>query len=172
MNAKGGDGKLYRVGRVWRPMGQRPVSIFLLIPPPIQFALTFLAGLALNWFFHWRPEWTEIEGVRWIGWVVAAAGIVLFFFAGRGLEVRQASDGSDHIVIGGAHAWSRNPAYLGLIFAYAGVALGLGVVWPLVLLILPFASLNWVVIPFEEACQLEILGQEYARYCRIVRRWI
>jgi hypothetical protein len=39
-------------------------------------------------------------------------------------------------------------------------------------LVLPFASMNWVVIPFQEACQLEILGQEYARYCRTVRRWV
>jgi protein-S-isoprenylcysteine O-methyltransferase Ste14 len=70
-----------------------------------------------------------------------------------------------------AHAWSRTPETSGLIFVYAGVALGLGRVWPLVR-ILPFASMNWVVIPFEEARVLAISGQEYARYCRTVRRWI
>jgi protein-S-isoprenylcysteine O-methyltransferase Ste14 len=134
--------------------------------------VTFLVGLALNWFFPWRPEWTEIEGVGWIGWIAAAAGIVLFFSTIRGLEVQVNADGSERIVIGGAHAWSRNPQDLAFIFVYAGVALGLGRVWPLVLLILPFASMNWVVIPFEEACLLAISGQEYARYCRIVRRWV
>jgi len=42
-------------------------------------------------------------------------------------------------VVGGAHAWSRNPRYLSLTIIYAGVALALGKAWPLVLVVLPCA---------------------------------
>ena len=70
------------------------------------------------------------------------------------------------------HGWSRNPISLPLTLVYAGVALGLDRILALVLLILPFASMNWIVIHFEESRLRQIFGQEYADYCRRVRHWI
>jgi protein-S-isoprenylcysteine O-methyltransferase Ste14 len=62
--------------------------------------------------------------------------------------------------------------YLSLTAIYLGVALALWSAWPLVLVVLPWASINWVVIPFEEARLREAFAQEYGNYCRKVRRWI
>ncbi len=62
--------------------------------------------------------------------------------------------------------------YLSLTVVYVGFALALGRAWPLILVVLPWASMNWVVIPFEEARLRETFGQDYADYCRRVRRWI
>jgi protein-S-isoprenylcysteine O-methyltransferase Ste14 len=76
------------------------------------------------------------------------------------------------LVVSGAHARSRNPMYLSLAVVYVGLALALGRAWPLALVIVPWASMNWVVIPFEEARLRETFGEDYADYCRRVRRWI
>jgi len=38
--------------------------------------------------------------------------------------------------------------------------------------ILPWASMNWVTVPFEEARLSQIFSEDYAGYCRKVRRWI
>ena len=44
-----------------------------------------------------------------------------------------------HLVVIGAHAWSRNPMYLALTIIYVGLALALGEAWPLILVVVPWA---------------------------------
>jgi protein-S-isoprenylcysteine O-methyltransferase Ste14 len=39
---------------------------------------------------------------------------------------------------------------LSLTIICAGIALAMGKVWPLVSVVLPWAAMNWAVIPFEE----------------------
>jgi protein-S-isoprenylcysteine O-methyltransferase Ste14 len=106
----------------------------------------------------------------------AAAGFVLSIAAaGRFVTRRTTLNPAGqpaHLVVGGAHAWSRNPMYLALTIIYLGVALALGEAWPLILVVLPWAAMNWVVIPFEEARLSATFAQGYADYCRRVRRWI
>jgi protein-S-isoprenylcysteine O-methyltransferase Ste14 len=157
-------------------MDESRAPILAIIPPPVQFALAFLVGLAADWFLPWRPDWTEMTGVRWTGWAVATAGLVVSLFAAGSFVVRRTTlnpaGSPERLVVGGAHAWSRNPMYLALAVVYAGVALGLGGLWPLLLLIAPLASINGIVIPFEEARLRQNFGEEYANYCRRVRRWI
>lgn len=58
----------------------------------------------------------------------------------------------------------------GLAIIYLGAALALGEIWPLSLLVLPSASTNWVVIPFEEARLRDTFGQAYLDHWRRVRR--
>jgi protein-S-isoprenylcysteine O-methyltransferase Ste14 len=62
--------------------------------------------------------------------------------------------------------------YLSLTITYAGIALALGKSWQLVLVALPWAAMNWIVIPFEESRLRKALGQDYADYCQGVRRWL
>ena len=76
------------------------------------------------------------------------------------------------LVVNGAHAWSRNPMYLSLTVVYIGLALALGRAWPLILVPVPWACMNWGVIPFEEGRLTETFGEAYVDYCRRVRRWI
>ena len=62
--------------------------------------------------------------------------------------------------------------YLSLTVVYLGLSLALGRPWPLILVTVPWACMNWGVIPFEEARLSETFAQDYADYCRRVRRWI
>jgi len=67
---------------------------------------------------------------------------------------------------------SPNPMYVGLLVAYVGEALILRQIWPLLLLPLVVAYVNWVVIPVEEGKLTEVFGDEYRGYQAKTRRWL
>lgn len=150
--------------------------ILAMIPPPAQYALTFLAGLGVGRLMPWEPAWMTIKGVHWAGLALAVAGFVLALAAAGRFVVRRTTlnpaGQPAHLVVSGAHAWSRNPMYLALTIICVGLALALGEAWPLILAVVPWGSMNWAVIPFEEARLRETFGQDYADYCRRTRRWI
>jgi protein-S-isoprenylcysteine O-methyltransferase Ste14 len=146
------------------------------IPPPVQFALAFLVGIGLDRLMPWRPAWMAMQITHWAGFALTLFGCSLAAAAAGRFVLRRTTlhptGEPAHLVVAGAHAWSRNPMYLSLTVVYVGLALTLGRSWPLILVVLPWASMNWVVIPFEEARLSEIFGEDYAAYCRRVRRWI
>jgi len=154
----------------------RNVPLLARIPPPVQYAVAFLAGVALDRFSPWRPGWMATASLRWAGFALVLAGCALAASAaGRFVLRRTTLDPTgepSRLVVNGAHARSRNPMYLSLTVAYVGLALALGLAWPLVLVLVPWASMNWITIPFEERRLIEIFGEDYADYCRRVRRWI
>ena len=60
----------------------------------------------------------------------------------------------------------------GLALLYVGLAVVLGLIWPLVFLPIPLLAMNLVFIPMEEANAREAFGEDYLAYCRKVRRWL
>jgi hypothetical protein len=36
-------------------MDESKAPILTIIPPPVQYALAFAAGMAVDWFLPWRP---------------------------------------------------------------------------------------------------------------------
>ena len=157
-------------------IASRRAPILAIIPPPAQFASTFLVGVGLDRLIPWRPAWTAISGAHWAGLALTVAGCSLAVAAAgrfvlRGTTLHPTGHPA-RLVAGGAHAWSRNPMYLSLTVVYVALALAIGRAWPLALVVLPWASMNWAVIPFEEARLRETFGEDYVDYCRRVRRWI
>jgi protein-S-isoprenylcysteine O-methyltransferase Ste14 len=157
-------------------VASRRAPILAIIPPPAQFALTFLIGVGLERLIPWRPAWMAIGGAHWAGLALTVAGCSLAVAAAgrfvlRGTTLHPTGHPA-RLVVSGAHARSRNPMYLSLTVVYVGLALALGRAWPLVLVVLPWASMNWAVIPFEEARLRETFGKDYVDYRRRVRRWI
>lgn len=76
------------------------------------------------------------------------------------------------LVQGGVFAHCRNPLYVGNILIACGLAL---IVNSLVfyLIVLPLVLLAYVsIVSAEEAFLREKFGNEYARYCQRVNRWI
>jgi hypothetical protein len=51
---------------------RRGRPILAMIPPPAQYAVTFLAGLCVDRFMPWKPGWLTMEGAA-----VAFAGFIL-----------------------------------------------------------------------------------------------
>jgi protein-S-isoprenylcysteine O-methyltransferase Ste14 len=62
--------------------------------------------------------------------------------------------------------------YVGLALAYLGEAGLLHHIWPVFLLPLTLAYVNWIVIPVEESKLKEVFGEQYQRYRARVRRWV
>ena len=59
-----------------------------------------------------------MAGVHWAGWALAVAGFLLAFAAAGRFVFRRTTLNPArqpaHLVVSGAHAWSRNPMYLAL----------------------------------------------------------
>ncbi len=79
---------------------------------------------------------------------------------------------STALVTSGVYRWSRNPGYLGMTLAYAGIAVLAGAVWPLA--VLPFVVLvvDRAVIAREERYLTRKFGQNYTDYRAKTRRWL
>ena len=151
-----------------------PFRFLIHVPVPWVFVVTYLVGIALESI---RPT-TMPRAV-----VSTIAGAVLFAFgaviAGWRLGIfRKARTTtvpgrpSAKLVTWGQYRFTRNPMYVGLTLAYLGEAGLLKQIWPVVLLPLTIAYLNWAVIPVEEARLQEVFRNEYEKYRSRVRRWI
>ena len=149
-----------------------PLRLLLRIPVPWVFVLAYLAGVAIE---RLRPT-TVLAGHAAIGAAVFVVGALI---AGWGLltfkKARTTTvpgEASSSLVTWGPYGFSRNPMYVGLTIAYLGEAGILQQVWPVVLLPLTLAYVNWIVIPVEEHKLLEVFNGTYEQYQQRVRRWI
>ena len=155
----------------------KPFWLLMRLPVPWVFVLTYLIGVGLEILFPFGHRSAQVllvskigGGVLFlIGAAIAAWGLFVFH---KAHTTTVPGESSTKLVISGPYRFSRNPMYLGLIFAYVGEAGLLTQVWPL--LVLPFgvAYVNGVVIPVEAAQLKEDFGNEYEQYRARVRRWI
>lgn len=160
-----------------RADAQSRLPLFVRVPPPLTFATAFALGGALQ---H-AADLPLPQGGWWvsmhaIGALLANAGLLLALvclgmFASRRTTVLPSRSASA-IVERGPYRFSRNPMYLSLILAYAGLACILDSPWSLLVLPLPIATLQRVTIPHEETRLAAVLGEDYVRYRARVRRWI
>lgn len=146
------------------------------VPVPWVFLLTYLAGVGAEYAWPLRAATEAFPGVSVAGGVLFGIGAVV---AGWGLlTFRRArtttvpGEMSSQLVTWGPYRFSRNPMYVGLTLAYLGEAGILRQVWPVILLPLTVAYVNWVVIPVEEGKLQEGFGEEYEKYRARVRRWV
>jgi protein-S-isoprenylcysteine O-methyltransferase Ste14 len=151
-------------------------SLLLRLPPPLQYAAFFGAGLLLDRLIPWSPEWMHGNPARWAGGILlVSAGLLAL--TSLGLLVINRTTVIPHaqpsrLITSGPFALSRNPIYVALTALYCGAALLAARAWPLLLLPAPVAILDRVFIPFEEDQLRQIFGERYADYCRRVRRWL
>lgn len=149
---------------------------FLLMPVPWVFVLAFLLGVGLQLLVPFNL------GSQTIALLVRVAGVALFAagatIAGWGLvafhrveTTTTPGEAPATLVTSGPYRFTRNPMYVGLVLAYLGEQGMLVEAWPLALLVLTVAYVNWCVIPVEEA-SLRAFGPAYDAYGARVRRWI
>ena len=152
------------------------IRLFVGIPVPWVFVLMYLVGVGLE---HIAPVRVPLEApsrvifagavLFCIGAAVAGWSWVLFH---KAATTRVPGQPSTTLVTWGPYRRSRNPMYVGLALAYLGEAGMLRQVWPVLVLPLTVAYLNWIVIPIEEARLLEVFDGAYTKYQASVRRWI
>lgn len=137
------------------------------IPVPWVFVLAYLVGaIAERWWPTKRISMVPAAGgIGWalfgLGAVIAGWGLATFY---RARTTTLPGETSSQLATWGPYRFTRNPMYVGLTLAYLGEAGLLRQTWPLALLPLVLAYLNWTVIPVEETKLLEAFGENYSTY--------
>lgn len=155
---------------------RNPIRLLLHVPVPWVFVLGFVAGVGIDsiWRAHapgpTLPVSISIGAAFFIiGAVIAGWGLLTF---GRARTTTVPGKRSSSLVTWGPYRFTRNPMYVGLTLAYLGEAGLLRQAWPLAILPLVVAYVNWIVIPVEEEKLNEVFGIDYENYRRRVRRWV
>ena len=159
------------------PTQAAPASAWVRATAPLHCLLAFAAGAVLQHLLGLPvPQPPLREALHVAGTVLANAGLVLALwcfalFARRRTTILPGAAPA-RLVLGGPYRFSRNPIYLSLVLAYAGLALMLDLPWALLLLPLPVAVMQCAIIPFEERQLRQRFGAEYAAYAAGTRRWL
>ena len=107
-------------------------------------------------------------------WSAAIAPVMAFFQFWRAHTTINPyrPENATTLVTSGVYAWTRNPMYLGLSVLLLGWAINLGTLTPLVLAPLFIPFIRHVQIRPEEHALRARFGEDYARYCQRVNRWL
>ena len=145
------------------------------VRPPIAWAFTAIAGLALDWL-HPLPFLPSAVPAGWLGGVVILAGLALLIWAATtfrraGTEVRTGQPAA-RIVTTGPYRHTRNPIYIGMFLGLVGLAAGFDSLWLLVLLAPFYLLIRYGVVAREEAYLELKFGDAYRAYRARVRRWL
>lgn len=145
-------------------------------PPPVLFVGTLVASLLVDRLV-WRLPTGLPELPRFVaaGVLVIVGAAILFLaatsFARAGTGVRHAA-GSSALVTSGLHAFTRNPMYLGMALAFAGLALLADSLVALIMLAPLLLVVQFGVIAVEERFMEATFGDDYRVYKKRVRPWI
>lgn len=141
-------------------------------PPPLIFLVGFAAGALMDRVLPLAPGYA----VPSIGSPLALAASLLDLWAAASFRRARTTilpwGTARMLVPGGPYRFSRNPMYLGMLFAYLGLTIAIGSWWALPLLAAVLVVMHLGVIRREEAHLEARFGAEYVEYKRRVRRWL
>ena len=146
-----------------------------LIPPFALFYFYVIFAKVLPLPALTRQEFFRSDVSTWIGVAFCTGGLGLLLWSlisfGRSFRVGIDTDRPDRIVTSGIFAVSRNPIYV----AFASVLLGQFLIFPNWILLLYMGAATWLFhrqVLREEDYLKKHYGDEYAHYCRRVRRYL
>lgn len=144
------------------------------VPPPAIVLGLIVVGLALDW--AWPAPVFDGRAQAILGVLLFAAGLGLVLpcvrlFRRAGTNVPTYRPATT-LVTDGPYRFSRNPIYLGLTLAYAGIAVGIDSAWLIVLVVALVGVLDLAVIRREEAYLETKFPDAYRSYKGRVRRWL
>jgi protein-S-isoprenylcysteine O-methyltransferase Ste14 len=120
---------------------------------------------------QWLPSPWNLVGIAPLFGGIALAFAANRLFSRHGTPIHPFADAVT-LVTEGPFAFTRNPMYLGLTLALAGIATLLGTLTPW----LAIPAFVWIItqlfIRREERALEARFGEAYATYKRSVRRWI
>lgn len=145
------------------------------IPPVALFYLYTIFAAAFDWPLVGGTRIFASQAVAWIGVGLCCGGLLVMMASlisfGTSFRVGIDVDRPDKLVTSGVFAFSRNPIYVALFLVLVGQFLVFPNWVPLVYL---FAG-TWLFhrqVLREEAFMRRHYGDEYAAYCRRVRRYV
>lgn len=146
-----------------------------LIPPFALFYFYLVFAAAFQWPTISRQVFFQSAAIAWFGVLFCAVGLALLLWTlvsfGRSFRVGIDQDRPDQLITTGSFAISRNPIYV----AFAIILLGQFLIFPNFILLIYLVAAAWLFhrqALREEAFLQQHYGQEYAAYCRRVRRYL
>lgn len=105
--------------------------------------------------------------IFWIGWLLAAAGLLFTVWARRHLATNWSGAvtlKADHeLITSGPYALVRHPIYTGLLLGFVGSALALGE-WRGIVAVALVTVAMWRKLRIEECRMRELFGERYLAY--------
>lgn len=146
------------------------------VPPPV---VTAAAGAIMWGISRFAPQVAVPSGIRWglsvailVGGIgFSAAGVRSFRRARTTLKPTRPEEASS-LVRTGIYRVTRNPMYLGLLFALGAWAVFLSSAWALLGVAGFVLYMNRFQIEPEERALSRLFGSDYASYKASVRRWL
>jgi protein-S-isoprenylcysteine O-methyltransferase Ste14 len=143
--------------------------LFLFVAPGV------VAGLIPYWLTGWESSDPPLALVV-AGTLLTAAGAIVLLhafarFVLEGIGTPAPVAPTEHLVVGGAYRYVRNPMYLAVGSVIHGQALLLGQAVLLAWLAAFGLIVAAFVLLYEEPTLADRYGAEYARYCETVPRW-
>ena len=143
-------------------------------PPPLIYLFFLVLGLAADfaWPLAVLPRAAQYAaGVALIAPALAILAVTVRRFrrAGTSFDVRKPATA---LITDGPFRFSRNPIYLAMSLAHAGLAVLIDSPWILALLAPALVVMQYGVIRREERYLDRKFGDEYRRYKDTVRRWL
>ena len=146
------------------------------LPPTLIYAAGFLLAVWMESRLPVQPSYAAPALIELAGWGLVAAGALLFLWGMATFSKMRTGIMLQHpatrVVEEPPYSWSRNPMYVAFTVIYIGLAVALGLWWPLILLPFVILILTAAVIAREERYMRATFGEAYDDYCRRVRRWI
>ncbi len=144
-------------------------------PPPLVPLIAVLAGCLLHAFAPLRLELALVPRIVVSLSLLLLGGALVAAAFGRFQQTRQDPapwKPTPELISGGIYRFTRNPMYVGMGLAQAGIGVGLANGWILLAVPLVWATIYWIAIRYEEAYLERKFGDAYLRYKRTVRRWL
>jgi protein-S-isoprenylcysteine O-methyltransferase Ste14 len=146
-----------------------------LIPPVALFYFYTVFAAAFGWPLLGGQRIFQSGTAAWIGVGLCFSGLLMLLLSlisfGRSFRVGIDIDHPDQLVTSGVFGWSRNPIYVGFFL----VLIGQFLVFPNWVPLVYLAAGTWLVnrqVLREEEFMRRHYGEEYADYCRHVRRYV
>lgn len=145
-------------------------------PPPFVPLIALGVGALLDWLFGALA--TPLLGAARLvvggGLVLAGLGLILAagnLFRHSGQDPKPWKS-TPEIIATGIYRWTRNPMYLGMGLAQAGIGVLLANLWIVALVPVTWLIIYGIAIRHEEAYLATKFGEPYRAYTASVRRWI
>lgn len=165
---------LRRRGIAAMQFGRQDKTDFL-IPPIALFYFYLVFAHAFGWPTPAKSVLFESPAIAWLGVLACLLGLAGLGWSlvsfGRSFRVGIDTEQPGGLVTTGVFAHSRNPIYI----AFAFILIGEFLIFPSWVLLLYLCAAVWLFhrqVLREEEYLRKHYGEEYAEYCRRVRRYI
>jgi protein-S-isoprenylcysteine O-methyltransferase Ste14 len=132
-----------------------------------------IVGILASGVLHLALPWS-FTGSKWhysgAGWALVASGVALSASAVRAASTVELEQPST-LISTGPYAISRNPMYVGWTLLYLGSALITRSAWIVASLPVMLGLIHRDILREEHTLE-QTFGEEFVRYCKLVRRYL